>query len=293
MFLINIINSLIKKIFYLIYKFFFIIDFIIHKIIRKHFFYWFREFFEVDSYKTINLEEKKIIFFTPNEIIDWRVHTFLTKEPETLEWIDQFKGDNIVFWDIGANIGLYSIYAALKHKDIQIISFEPSVNNLRVLSRNIYKNNLSKFIKIFQLPLSENQNIFSDMNENEFIEGWSMSNFGDIKDFKGLNFEPKHSYKIFGTNINYILDNQLLPFPNYIKIDVDGIEHKILRGANNHLSNTSLKGLSIELNQDYAEQYNSVLELMKINNFFHKESKLIKREKNESFSNTFNHVFER
>ena len=88
-----------------------------------------------------------------------------------------------------------------------------------------------------------------------------------LKDFKGLNFEPKHSYKIFGTNINYILDNQLLPFPNYIKIDVDGIEHKILRGANNHLSNTSLKGLSIELNQDYAEQYNSVLELMKINNF--------------------------
>ena len=69
----------------------------------------------------------------------------LTKEPETLEWIDQFKGDKIVFWDIGANVGLYSIYAALKHKDIQIISFEPSVNNLRVLSRNIYK----QFIKIY------------------------------------------------------------------------------------------------------------------------------------------------
>ena len=83
-----------------------------------------------DSYKSINLNGKKLVFFTPNEIIDWRVHTLLTKEPETLEWIDQFKGDEIVFWDIGANIGLYSIYAALKHKNIKIISFEPSVNNL-------------------------------------------------------------------------------------------------------------------------------------------------------------------
>ena len=101
------------------------------------------------------------------------------------------------------------------------------------------------------------------------------------------------THNIYGTTIDHLIETQSLNCPNYIKLDVDGIEHKILRGANNHLSNTSLKGLSIELNQDYAEQYNSVLELMKINNFFHKESKLIKREKNESFSNTFNHVFER
>ena len=38
MYLINIINKLLKKIFYIIYKFLFLIDFIIHKIIRKHFF---------------------------------------------------------------------------------------------------------------------------------------------------------------------------------------------------------------------------------------------------------------
>ncbi len=293
MYLINIINKLLKKIFYIIYKFLFLIDFIIHKIIRKHFFYWFREFFENDSYKSINLNGKKLVFFTPNEIIDWRVHTLLTKEPETLEWIDQFKGDEIVFWDIGANIGLYSIYAALKHKNIKIISFEPSVNNLRVLSRNIYKNNFSKSIKIFQLPLSDRENIFSNMNENEFIEGWSMSNFGEVKNFEGSNFIPKHNYEIFGTNINYLLDNQILPFPNYIKIDVDGIEHKILKGADNHLSKSFLKSLSVELNENYPEQYNSVVEIMKKNNFSQKKRKLIRSEKNDNFSNTFNHIFER
>ena len=108
-----------------------------------------------------------------------------TKEPETLEWIDTFEGENIVFWDIGANIGLYSIYAAIKHKNIDIISFEPSVNNLRILSRNIYKNNFLDKIKIFQLPLSEKENIFSKMNEIKFMEGWSMSTFGDTKILRG------------------------------------------------------------------------------------------------------------
>ena len=53
--------------------------------------------------------------FYINYYTSLRVNTFYSKEPETLKWIDNFNEDkNIIFWDIGANIGLYSIYAALK-----------------------------------------------------------------------------------------------------------------------------------------------------------------------------------
>ena len=79
------------------------------------------------------------------------------------------------------------------------------------------------------------------MNEAEFTEGWSMSAFGETTNYEGLEFSPKHNYQIFGTNINYLLDNKILPFPNYIKIDVDGLEHKILNGANKLLNNPDLK----------------------------------------------------
>ena len=41
---------------------------------------------------------------------------FFSKEPETLEWIDNFSKDSSIFWDIGANIGLYSIYNSIKIK---------------------------------------------------------------------------------------------------------------------------------------------------------------------------------
>lgn len=53
------------------------------------------------------------IFSCPNDVTRWKAETYFTKEPETIEWIDTFnEGD--IFFDIGANIGLYSIYAAKK-----------------------------------------------------------------------------------------------------------------------------------------------------------------------------------
>ena len=291
--LISKLQSLVKKIFFLIYYIILLFDKIIHLILRKRILYWFKEFFEKDSYKKKNILGRDIIFFTPNEITDWRINTFFTKEPETLEWIDSFKGEKIVFWDIGANIGLYSLYAAIKHPNIEIVSFEPSVNNLRILSRNIYKNNFFKQIKIFQLPLSEQENTFSNMNEMEFIEGWSMSTFGESKDFEGSIFKPNHAYKLFGININYLLDKKILKFPNYIKIDVDGIEHKILLGANNHLKNNDLNSLSIELNENYDEQFNSVNNLMIKNNFTIKQRKQGKIQKDQKFLKTFNFIFDK
>ena len=55
--------------------------------------------------------------------------------PRYIKAIDTL-GINLIF-DIGANIGLYSIYAAYKFQKIEITAFEPSTSNLRILSRNI------------------------------------------------------------------------------------------------------------------------------------------------------------
>ena len=71
----------------------------------------------------------------------------------TIEWINNFKKDyknkskDIIFWDIGSNIGLFSLYAAKIHKNCKVYSFEPSTSNLRILSRNIDINDLSERIK--------------------------------------------------------------------------------------------------------------------------------------------------
>ena len=90
-------------------------------------------------------------FSVPNALNRYRVESFSTKEPETLEWIDRFP-DDAVLWDIGANVGLYTIYAA--KKGIRVFAFEPSVFNLEVLARNIFINGVGNQVTIIPLPLS-------------------------------------------------------------------------------------------------------------------------------------------
>jgi len=285
---------LVKRLSYIIYKIIFFINFLFKKITKRSILIWFKEFLEEDSYETIDILDKKINFFTPNVIIQWRVKTFFTKEPETLEWIDDFNDSKkIVFWDIGANIGLYSIYAALKHPNIKIISFEPSTSNLRVLSRNISINKLEEKITINQIPLSKDENQHLMLEESKFVEGWSMNTFGAGIDFEGKKIQPENKYKIFGTNINYLIKNNILPTPNYIKIDVDGIEHLILEGAKDCLGNSEIKSMSIELNENFKDQLNNTLKIMEKYNFKIKHKKRADIFYKDQFSKTFNYIFEK
>ena len=71
---------------------------------------------EKKQYYSIKINNRNIEFFCPSLRTHSRVYSIFTKEPETLDWIDNFRPYNneIIFWDIGANIGLYSIYASVK-----------------------------------------------------------------------------------------------------------------------------------------------------------------------------------
>ena len=285
---------MIKKISYFFYKILLTLDKIFQLITKRSILNWFKDFFQKDSYKKISILNKEVNFFIPNQLTDWRIETFFTKEPETLEWIDSFeKKDKIIFWDIGANIGLYSIYSVLRHENVSTISFEPSTSNLRVLSRNISINNLENKIKILSAPLSNKENQFLTMNEGDFVEGGALNTFGENYDFAGELFDSKMKYKILGTTIKNLLDNNILEIPNYIKIDVDGIEHLILEGAGEYLKDKRIKSLSIEINEDFKEQYNKVIEIMDQNEFklLHKKHNDEMFNDSKKFSKVFNYVF--
>ena len=283
-----------KKISYFLYKILLTLDKIFQLITKRSILNWFKDFFQKDSYKKISILSKEVNFFIPNQLTDWRIETFFTKEPETLGWIDNFeKKDKIIFWDIGANIGLYSIYSVLRNENVSTISFEPSTSNLRVLSRNISINNLENKIKILSAPLSNKENQFLTMNEGDFVEGGALNTFGENYDFAGELFDSKMKYKILGTTIKNLLDNNILEIPNYIKIDVDGIEHLILEGAGKYLKDKRIKSLSIEINEDFKEQYKKVIEIMDQNEFklLHKKHNDEMFNESKKFSKVFNYVF--
>ena len=285
---------MVKKLSYIIFSILFFLDKIFKIITKRSILIWFNDFVQERSYKSIKILDKEIKFFVPNQLLEWRVNTYFSKEPETLQWIDSFQEkEKLIFWDIGANIGLYSIYNSLKYPKSTTIAFEPSSSNLRVLTRNISINNLEKNIKIVPIPLTNKENIFQEMSEGHFMEGGALNTFGEKFNFEGKEFKPTMKYNLLGTTINYFLENSILDIPDYIKIDVDGIEHLILEGGDKFLNNKKVKSLSIEINENFKEQYLKVLNLM--NKY---EFKLLHKKHNDNmfserskFNKTFNYIF--
>ena len=236
-----------------------------------------------ENYIKIYISKKKTYFYAPNQLIKWRIETLYSKEPDTLDWIDNFENKSI-FWDIGANIGLYSIYASQSVDNLETVSFEPSTNNTRILTKNISKNNLENLIKVYPCALTNLKNTFLNMNESSTIEGSAHNSFGQSIDQYGKEFSPENIYKIFGTTIDQLIEDDVLSAPNYIKIDVDGFEHNILEGAKKCLSNMSIKSILIELNENHKLQYDQVQKIMKDNDF-----KVLK--KTNLTNSFFNYIF--
>jgi FkbM family methyltransferase len=276
----------------IIFKLIYAINFLIIKITKKDFLLKLKEFYESKCYTIIKILNKNLVFFTPNHLTKWAVNTTLTKEPETINWINNFKKKKVIFWDIGANLGLYSIYAAIKHKKILIYSFEPSVNNLRILSRNIFINNLEKKIIINQIPLTNKKDKYLTMNQRSFIEGDALNTFGEKYNFEGKKMKSTHNYQIYGTTIDSLINTQSTEVPNYIKIDVDGIEHLILSGGKKLLQNKKIFSIIIEINDNFKKQHKSIFKILTKCNF-----KLYKKEQNYNllkttkYKNTFNYTF--
>jgi len=240
---------------------------------------YFKEQLEKKCYIKKKILDKELSFFCPNKTTEWRVKTFFKKEPETIEWINNFVNDkSFVLWDIGANIGLYSIYASLRFDKINVVAFEPSTSNLRVLSRNISINSLYEKIKIVSQPLNDEKYKFSIFNESSFQEGGALNTFKEKFNFTGKDTEFENRYYLLGTSINQLLDDKILEIPDYIKIDVDGIEHLILMGAEKYLNHKKIKSILIEVNENFEKQFTKIKNIMEKSNF-----KLVKKERNEDF----------
>ena len=196
-------------------------------------------------------------FVAPNRLCDWRAATFASKEPETLEWIDAMP-DGAVLWDVGANIGLYSAYAA-KKRNSRVWAFEPSVFNLELLARNIHLNGLTDQICIVPLALSDCL-ATNSMRMTTTEWGGAMSTFGLDFGWNGEAIRQVFEFRTIGLSIDDAVQRLGIPMPDYVKMDVDGLEHVILRGGTSVL--TQVSGVLIEVNDDFHEQAHQCTHLL-------------------------------
>lgn len=167
--------------------------------------------------------------------------SFSTKEPETLKWIDGFKSKDVL-WDIGANIGIYSVYAA--KKGVQVVSIEPSVFNLEFLVRNICKNQLEHQVQILPLAVGTPTTRFESLHLASSAWGDSGNSLG-VRQAAIDSTSPPYTYKIPGLPIDRLAAVFGIQSPDHIKIDVDGIEPQIVESG--RITFSTVKSVLVEI----------------------------------------------
>jgi len=241
------------------------------------------------THKSMSGRSTEISLYTPNSVCSFRANTFSTKEPETLEWIEQFGEGGKILFDIGANIGIYSIFHSLLNEG-KSVSFEPSFFNLKQLTKNINLNRCEKLISVVSNPLSDSS-CFSEFKNGNEDEGGAMSAFGVDYGFDGKRIPSNFKTNVLGFSLDNLFELGFLKDkPNLIKIDVDGIEDLILKGSINTLSSSECISVLVEVNEDFNPDNVSNI-LLKCG--FHLKEKQQSEMLNESelFGRTFNQIW--
>jgi FkbM family methyltransferase len=166
------------------------------------------------------------------------------REPETIDWIDRF-ATPCRFWDIGANVGAYSLYAALR-PGVAVAAFEPSPASYAALCRNIEANRLGDTVQPLCLALSDRTRIGS-LNMSATHAGSSFNGFESGEDCFGRPLAVRFRQAAVGFAIDDLCRLFGLEPPTYVKIDVDGVEAQILDGAAGTLRDPALRSVLVEL----------------------------------------------
>lgn len=197
-----------------------------------------------------------IVFDTSSTLALWRAKTHLSKEPGTIDWVKGFQQGDVLF-DVGANIGVYTLYAA-KCRGIKVYAFEPSPFNYATLCRNIVLNQLSDKVSAFCLALS-NKTIIDYLHISSLQVGAAHTGFQNpVNEFGGA-LNAVHKQATLGFRLDDFIKTFNVPVPQHIKIDVDGAESLVIAGMENTLLNPMLKSILIELPSRKGDELPDIL----------------------------------
>lgn len=210
--------------------------------------------------QTLRTRHGLMHLFCPNDTVRWRAQTLLTKEPETIDWIEKFEpGD--VYWDIGASTGPYVMYAAAAGRANMIYAFEPSPWNWWVLAEQIRRSGLGKNVVAFPLAIgSESQ--AGRLHMRHPMPGGAGSSFGEPRGEHGEAFTASFEQGAISISIDDLVDRFGLRCPNQLKIDVDGNEIEVIRGGLRTIANPVVRSVLVELDAARKELVSEVNTIM-------------------------------
>ncbi|GMV21714.1 MAG: hypothetical protein AMXMBFR57_16630 [Acidimicrobiia bacterium] len=172
------------------------------------------------------------------------------REPGTVRWIEEHFAAGDVFYDIGANVGAYSLVAAVLHSGkVRVCAFEPSAFNFAQLVRNLALNHCGDTVIPLPVALADRTQPLV-FNYRNVTSGAALHSLGDPVDEQQDVFVPALRQHVLAYSLDSIIPHYRLPAPTHIKIDVDGAEERVLAGASQVLASPTLKTVLIEAGPD-------------------------------------------
>lgn len=194
----------------------------------------------VDETVTVDTPRGPLSFVLLGRTAGSRAMNLLTKQPATIDWIDAFRPDS-VFWDVGANVGVYTLYAALR-PDTAVVAFEPAAVNYYLLSANCEANHLAN-VQCLPVGLGR-ERALARLDASQFAAAESFS-------FHEMPTGPAHGRQTtLVSSMDALIDDYGLACPNYIKIDAPGLIEQIVAGGTRMLRRPEVRELHVELRED-------------------------------------------
>jgi len=179
------------------------------------------------------------------------------KEPFTIDWIHNQIGNGDVLFDIGANVGAYSMIAAKRRGGgARVYAFEPSYVNAATLSANIALNDLAERVTPIPVALAATTGM-TTLNLRSLDAGSARHGLGDrMPDDSNVAFrQPVMTFRL-----DDVIEHFGIPVPNHIKLDVDGGELDVLAGAARTLSCAALRSILVEVAVDASAAVTQAIE---------------------------------
>jgi FkbM family methyltransferase len=197
----------------------------------------------------VNVRGTQLYFACPDETAIY--------EPQVLDYIDRLERGS-VFYDLGACVGYFSLYASAKCLDVY--AFEIEAKNFAALQQNLSANEFSN-VRAFQVGVSDGASQWADLRVGQDKAGGHHKTLV-VDEFAGPANIVKEEYTIQRVRVGALDDlvrEFQLPPPNHMKIDIDGSEVVFLRGARSVLANPELQSLIFELYEE-SPYYQAILE---------------------------------
>lgn len=195
----------------------------------------------------LDLDGKLVRYSVTSQPSQWRVQSLFKKEPGTIDWIHSFTPDE-VFVDVGANVGMYSIYAGIV-AGARVYAFEPESQNFSELCRSVFLNQAQDRITPFCAAIGEQPLEVSRLLVSKMVTGWSYHDFGERSHAAP---PPGFVQGSVALSLDHLVERHALPPPAHVKIDVDGHEGKVVRGMSSLLQDSALRTVLLECDPSLA-----------------------------------------